>query len=93
MIRVVTQLVAYPVKKTSPLRGFVFFGPALLVMLYKIQPQDVRMDNETATQHIEERAEAVAEEILMLYVMDGMKAKEEVKQLMIQFASQATRLH
>ncbi|HBE9077669.1 hypothetical protein [Serratia fonticola] len=51
------------------------------------------MDNETATQHIEERAEAVAEEILMLYVMDGMKAKEEVKQLMIQFASQATRLH
>ena len=51
------------------------------------------MDNEKAAQHIEERAEALAEEILMLYVMDGMKAKEEVKQLLMQFASQANWLH
>ncbi|HEJ9057180.1 TPA: hypothetical protein SML50_001441 [Serratia fonticola] len=51
------------------------------------------MDNDKAAQSIEERAEALAEEILMIYVMDGMKAKGEVKQLLIQFASQATRLH
>ncbi|MEX2940276.1 hypothetical protein [Serratia fonticola] len=51
------------------------------------------MDNGKAAQGIEDRAEALAEEILMLYVMDGMKAKEEVKQLLMQFASQANRLH
>ncbi|MBP1010756.1 hypothetical protein [Serratia fonticola] len=51
------------------------------------------MDNGKATQSFEEQAEALAEEILMLYVMDGMKAKEDVKQLLMQFASQAIRLH
>ncbi|WP_174332795.1 hypothetical protein [Serratia fonticola] len=51
------------------------------------------MDSDKAAQNNEDRVEALAEQILMLYVMDGMKAKEEVKQLLMQFASQATRLH
>ncbi|MFC0227427.1 hypothetical protein [Serratia aquatilis] len=44
------------------------------------------MSNEDTVQNFEERVDALAEEILMRYVMDGMAAKEEVKQLLIEFA-------
>jgi hypothetical protein len=83
---VVTQLVAYPVKKPRLCGVLSFLGLLCLLCWIKPNHKDVSMDNEKATQHIEERAEAVAEEILMLYVMDGMKAKEKVKQLLMQFA-------
>ncbi|MFZ1875010.1 MAG: hypothetical protein WAU54_19870 [Chania sp.] len=51
------------------------------------------MSNDKTARDIEEQADALAEEILMLYVMDGMKAKEQVKQLLMQFVLQTTKPH
>ncbi|WP_156293346.1 hypothetical protein [Serratia oryzae] len=51
------------------------------------------MSNDKTTHDIEEQADALAEEILMLYVMDGMEAKEQVKQLLMQFVLQTTKPH
>lgn len=55
--------------------------------------KDVSMSNDKTARDIEEQADALAEEILMLYVMDGMKAKEQVKQLLMQFVLQTTKPH
>jgi hypothetical protein len=51
--------------------------------------KDAAMSNEEIAQRIEEEAEALAEKILMLYVVDGMEAKEKVKQLLLQFAAKS----
>jgi hypothetical protein len=48
------------------------------------------MSNDKTARDLEEQVDALAEEILMLYVMDGMKAKEQVKQLLMQFATGET---
>lgn len=45
------------------------------------------MNNDKVTEGIEARADVLAEEILVLYVINGMKAKDEVKQLLIRFAT------
>lgn len=50
------------------------------------------MSTDKTAHDIEEQADALAEEILMLYVMDGVEAKEQVKQLLVQFAAEKNKI-